>query len=571
MTRPTLIVLLLFTHLPASARADDTRADYLRSPVFYQLHGQRYGDPRNIELLRENKVVVDYHDPVELTPDFNWAGGIGQDFSWWVVFEELRFLLPVIASDDPADRKLARHWFMGWHTANRMSPYANKATWWALSTARRAMVLVYYLKREEMREPTDGELVDLLRASIREHQRHLAQPGSFEASNNHGVREALALFETTRVCPDDSLRALALERLRTVTHNSVSALGSHLEHAPAYHYVFLRWLDETASYLETIEGVDPGPVGDLGQVVGRMKANSYYYQDHRGVVPPVGDSDPVPVEAPYRRVDPPGPPSLFDPEAGYAVYKANDRDDRRYVVFCTQNREPLSKSHFHDDVLAVFFSYNGETILGDQGRYRYTWSADRRYFVSPPAHDTVYPYPLVWTGTQRYHVTLADSVWSTSSADTIRWAGAIGYGRQQVRREVLLPAGRPSVIVRDSLWTTPGAGAAPDTAAALAMTWNVGPDVVELAAVPSSQTGRYEWRLVTRAGREFRLSVEVSGHRSAPERGPREFTGSRHPMMGWYSPLFGRMEPSTAILFAVTPEPSMVVTTRVSMTRKNPK
>jgi hypothetical protein len=446
-----------------------------------------------------------------------------------------------------------------------MSPTRNKAAWWALTSARRAMVMVYYLAREEGRDDTDETLAGLLRDSIAEHQRYLAGEGAFEARNNHGLREALALFETTRVHPGEELRDLALERLLMVARDSVSPLGSHLEHAPYYQYVFLRWLDEAVTYLRTAPGVAPKPLAELGEILDHLLSAGYFFQDHAGVIPPIGDSDPVEVDGRYRDREWPGHSLHYDEPAGYAVYKGDGSGDSRYLVFTNQNREPFSKSHYHDDVLALFASYGGETILGDQGRYRYRWDAIRRYFVSPPAHNMVFPFDIVRSGRQKYHVTLADSVWQRGGGDTLCVGGRVEYRTGVVSREVLIPRDATTVIVRDLLHSRPSqAKSATDTIPELAMTWNIGPDVTDLTPVSTNAANVFAWHLSTKMGREFDLTVTVTGSADNPPTVVEEFEGSYEPRLGWYSPIFRSLEPSRVLLFSLTPSPDMVVTTRLS-------
>jgi hypothetical protein len=156
-------------------------------------------------------------------------------------------------------------------------------------------------------------------------------------------------------------------------------------------------------------------------------------------------------------------------------------------------------------------------------------------------------------------VTLADSVWQRSSGDTVCLGGRIAYGDELVTREVLIPDGGSTVVVRDALYTS-----ATDTAAALAMTWNIGPDVTGLTPVRTDAANTFAWRLDTRRGRVFDLTVVVTGSNDGPLPAPEDITGSVEPRLGWYAPRFRTLEPSRVLLFKLTPSPDLVVTTRLS-------
>ena len=83
-----------------------------------------------------------------------------------------------------------------------------------MTWAYRAMVFVYYLKTELLRDNPDADVVGMLRGAILEHQEFLSQPGNFDNVSNHGLIDALGLFETTRVYADPAAIRLADAHLR---------------------------------------------------------------------------------------------------------------------------------------------------------------------------------------------------------------------------------------------------------------------------------------------------------------------------------------------------------------------
>jgi hypothetical protein len=80
-------------------------------------------------------------------------------------------------------------WFDGWHATHLRYPeQINPARWGEpMSAAYRGMVLVYYLKTEEIREDIDAELVSRLRSVIRTPRDFLADPANFNRNSNHGM------------------------------------------------------------------------------------------------------------------------------------------------------------------------------------------------------------------------------------------------------------------------------------------------------------------------------------------------------------------------------------------------
>lgn len=564
---------------PVSAGAQGSQlGDYYTAPVFFELYGAHYTSERSLEALRAGRVQVYNYDPVPLD-GFDWTGGI-DDFTWWVTVEELRWLLPFIASDDAEERDVARRIMWDWHHAHPDSVEPNTGAWYPMTVAWRVMVMAYFLKTEEERPEKDDALLGMLRERIYEHQQKLLEPGNFEDRSNHGLVQGVALLESTRVIPDSDTRATGLQRLLHVAKVSVSDLGSHMEHSPQYHFVFLRWLDQFVDYLQLVPSLASPELDALTGVREKMRRVGYYYQDHAGVYPPIGDSEPDSVADVYGLPYPePGEPSFHDPQAGFAVFKGRG-DDRRYVVFANQNKRPRLKFHYHDDVLSVFFNDDGETILGDQGRYHYTWDDVRRYFFSPQAHNTVFPYSRLESGSPRYAIYVAAEVWADVTDTAVTYGGVVLHREGKVKREVTIPLGGRGVAVTDTIRGARPAGSPRklppqyDTEVRrgvmekrLAMTWNMGSDVADITQVDTGDGNRFEWRLMTKRGRAFAMTVTVDAPGGDAGVELSTVVGRESPLLGWQSPEFGRRVPSTVLLFALRPWPALYITTTVEPAR----
>ncbi|HEU4365675.1 MAG TPA: heparinase II/III family protein [Candidatus Krumholzibacteria bacterium] len=571
--RPVACLLLVLAVLAGAARGAPPGTpgegaldipppgDYLAHPVYYDLFLKRYSDPDDLPDLRAGRVRVQHYDAVDAA-DFAWERSSGTNYTWWMQMQEMRFLLPLISSRRESDRAIARDWLIRWfgaHMAGGLPPrlWGEPMTW-----AYRAMVFVYYLRTEERRREPDEDVVSILRGAILEHQRQLASGGFFDEQNNHGFIDALGLYETTRVYHDDAARRLALERLRTLAVKSVSAQGFHREHAPYYHFVVLRWLDEMVGYFARHPDVDADTEHELRGITGRMFTAAYYLQDQRGGIPQVGDTDSSSVFRFNRRYRvtraPGGAATCFDTDAGYAVYKGAARD-RRYVVF----RQPAGRidmrAHAHADGLSVLYAVDGETVLGDGGKYSYDKAGRREYFQSGWAHNTILPPRSGSEVSRAPRVTEHPA--SVPLPEGTRWQASLTYGSFCATRTVDIPRDARTLVVTDTVRVGTARAPAPVSATVL---WNIGPSVRSVENVHAGTDGLWAWRLTTHGGRRFVLSVRVTPADSITvaavglERG--------RAMLGWYSPAHGVARPAPVVSLVLGGE--AVVETRVDELRR---
>ena len=559
---------------PAATQADPALGNHLDSPVYYELNEEELlPSDANLDRLTDGLLTLRHFPAVEVS-GFDWSRGPVDDFSWWVQVEELRFLLPFIDSDRPGHRELATRWFKSWYGSQALNPTANEARWGEpMSAAWRVMVLVYFLKVVEVAPRPDSDLAGLLRETIQIHQAYLAAPEHFADNSNHGLVESMALLETTRVFPDRDLERLGLERMLGVVDVSVSPQGVHMEHSPVYHFVFLHWLQRFTSYLDDLPHLDPEATGELRGYCGRMAEAAYYMYDHSGVIAQIGDSDSVSVEDRYpefvveeRR----GRGAvLFDPESGYAVYKGDrKRGDKRYVVLANQTTAPDLHYHYHDDVLSVYYSHDGETILGDAGKYEYSYTNDRRYFTSPVAHNTVFPAQYVRTRRPKYSVFLADTTALVQDGRETSFFARAGHVSADVERTVRIGTGS-GIVVEDVLTWPPVMSEAErrlygtEKPQYSAMVWNLGPAVAAIERTVSDTSGVYEWNVNAWSGRRYRLRIEIEPGPAGARHTVEVLEGSRSPVMGWYSPAMFVKRRTPSILVMMRPEDIARVTTTV--------
>ncbi len=551
-----LAIIALLSCSPAEPLPPLPRgADLFQAPVYFERFHDKYAHHDDLPLLRAGKVRINLYQPVDVS-SFDWTLG-SSDYTWFMQMQELRFLLPLIGSERRGDRKLARSWLERWHNAHAGARVPAHKWGEPRTFAYRALVFVYYLKTERARPKPDADVVELLTQSLAVHQQFLERD-SFDGKNNLGLIEALGLMETTRVYPNDAARTLAFERVRAMMRKLVSPLGSELENSPAYHFVVLNWLEEINAYLHDLPGAPADVVRDVESVASRMRAAAYFLSDHTGRVPQVGDTDSMSVAAASDK--PPNASAHFwDRIAGYAAFKGVGRD-RRYLLLRIPLPGARLTEHMHSDALGLWFSDDGEVILGDAGRYTYTRGALRDYFVSAAAHNTVLPRfaPQERTPSHVYRPV----AWARdeSRGNSARWWAVVEEVNQRSARQVTIADGSASIVVVDSIETR---GRAPHDAPATVL-WNLGADVIHLELAGTNEAGTWWWNVVTRRGRQVRLSVTVHDYARARPR-VRALRGEESPMRAWYSPRWGVRRPVWGIEVVLNARPTAVLETRLTL------
>jgi hypothetical protein len=551
--RAALALVALTIH-PSNLAADAPRTtftgsipSYTEAPVFYEFAEGYYGDNNNLHSAHEGTLNVGVMGVVAID-NFNWSEG-GHMLSYWVAMENFRYLLPLIASDRPQDRSFVREWIRRWLDAHEKTPRPNAGAADAMSVGHRAMAFIWYLRKLHQSGDPDPAWIERIKKTLLTDQRFLQ--GAYGGASNHGFWEAMGLFETTRVHPDPSLARLALDRLAEMVDLSVSTQGLHMEHSPAYHFYVRDWLGQFVAYLGALDEMRWSGYPALVDAERRMGEAAYYLYDHGRNIPQIGDTDAqklrkreIPREANERR-----DPVLYDDQAGYAVYKDTGK---RYVVFRIQNEaHPIGMPfHCHDDVLAVYYSFGGEIIFSDPGRYSYDEGAPRQYYLSSTAHNTIVPRELLW---KKQYVKLAEEVSWQRELDRDVFSASLAGGR--ITRAVEVPRRASWIRVTDAM---EGSGE-------YAILWHLGPDVVEVYEIPARNdalSATYAWQLITRSRRKFELRVGIHTDALEPH-GVQIVQGQTEPYFGWYSPAQYVQAPARVIRIDLDVAGSARVTTSV--------
>ena len=202
------------------------------------------------------------------------------------------------------------------------------------------------------------------------------------------------------------------------------------------------------------------------------------------------------------------------------------------AVFCIQNKAHriVMPYHYHDDVLGVYYAYNGEIILSDQGRYSYGKGRFRDYFKSSAAHNTIIRTPEgLATAVLRasaHKIKRAEEVSWRHENDRDSFSASLDGGG--ITRLVEFPRRHPRIEVFDMVMDE----------GKHTILWHLGPDVTEVLQLPATSVSEhsartYTWELTTRSRRKFEMNITIQGETSHDIK---VIMGGRNPHLGWYSP-----------------------------------
>jgi hypothetical protein len=190
-------------------------------------------------------------------------------------------------------------------------------------------------------------------------------------------------------------------------------------------------------------------------------------------------------------------------------------------------------AHAHADALSIEVRHGGVDVLADPGTYCYHGEPQwRRYFRSTIAHNTLEldgtdqsasGGPFMWTRHARSQVLASRQNPEGLSV----WRGRhTGYGRRTVHlRSVEVDAASQILTVTDEVVAA--------AAHACRLAFHLGPGV---EARLDGTTATLSWRGGA-GGLELPSQLEWSLHR-----------GATAPPLGWYSPGFGRKEPTATLV-----------------------
>lgn len=255
---------------------------------------------------------------------------------------------------------------------------------------------------------------------------------------------------------------------------------------------------------------------------------------------------------------PPRAPQVF-PDAGITLLRSAPEDGPELWCRCDGGPHGFLSiaAHAHADALSVEVRHDGVEVLVDPGTYCYHGEPEwRRYFRSTRAHNTLEVDgvdqsesggPFLWSTHARTVVTRAD----TPDRGVQTWtAHHTGYARldpalRHERTVSLDPTARRLTFADALTMTRPHA---------TRLAWHLGPGM-SVRLVGSS--AHLSW-----SGAEGPVHATLVL--------PRALTWSAHrgetaPVLGWYSPAFGRRVPTTSLLGTGTVSSSVTLLTTLDL------
>lgn len=216
----------------------------------------------------------------------------------------------------------------------------------------------------------------------------------YSSLGNHTIAECVGLVFAGAVFRETEVGREWLEQgfslLRQELTHQIHADGGPAEQSFAYHrfVLDLYWL--------VTDFAARNGLADCSDLLGRLSSGEDFlasFQDERGTVPAIGDSDDgwavAPHIAPARRRAPAAAPGVTSfPESGYTVIRTASGG------LVTFDHGPLGMAplynHGHADALSVTFSLCGNPFLVDPGTYRYNNDPQARvWFKGTRSHNTV--------------------------------------------------------------------------------------------------------------------------------------------------------------------------------------
>jgi Heparinase II/III-like protein/Heparinase II/III N-terminus len=327
-----------------------------------------------------------YGSKAQLAPPIDWRQDPHGSRTWCYELHTLAWLKEPLArhaaSGDTATLAIARDIVLDWARAHQQGDgeLQSEFAWYDMAVGLRAPYIAYVLQAclaEEMLEEEDAEL--LVEAAQR-HGAFLARGENYAAANNHGLFEDEGLYLLASLLPElpaaEAWREMALLRVQANLEATVSFEdGAHLEHSPSYQLAILDLVARLAANVSELPELKP--------LLERMRRTAAWQTTPAGRMAQLGDTDDLPAPGWARDTARSLRGMNVLAEAGQ-VYV---RDGDSYLAVSAAHHSP---AHKHSDDTGLLLVENGQTILGDAGRWGYYEDeADRLYARSAAAHNVL--------------------------------------------------------------------------------------------------------------------------------------------------------------------------------------
>lgn len=417
----------------------------------------------------------------------------------------------------------------------------------AMECALRIPVFFFALKMLDNLTPDDdARILDAIQLHARLISKRLSL---YSSAGNHTVTEAVGLVFAGGIYRKTLLGRRWLEKGTRLLDNELAHQilpdGGPVEQSLNYHrfVLDLYWL--------AMDFLHRNSLGDVHHWQARLVDGESFlsaFEDRQGCFPSIGDSDDG--HAVAKGMSPSRDQRIgFDSgrmtfrDTGYSLIK-NER-----LVF-TFDHGSLGMgpffNHGHADALSVTLTVNDHQMIIDPGTYRYNGVPNwRRYFKGTRAHNTVtiddqdqavQETSFIWS--QPYQAALTAQI---QEGDTLFWsAGHNGYTRLRdsvYHQRSVLFFSQANFLIKDQFH---GAGMH-----RFQLNFHFHPDAI------FSQKG--SWWVVENGGGRIFIRL-VRGNFQL-------IKGSESPLMGWFSPSYGQIEPTSVLTHSITGIASDIVFT----------
>ncbi len=279
-----------------------------------------------------------------------------------------------------------REIIISWINSNkRFDPDLSNYAWGDHSTAKRSIVILFFLDYYKKYAEIDDEFANLVKKNINSALHFLSNSSNYTFPHNHGIYQDIALYfiacHLEKPSIRDKYQNLAIKRFQKQIKNSFSENGFHLENSPGYHFLTLQKCSEFVALLNDKSGLDT----DIIQLIELAENNKEILHIGDNFIPPIGDTEML------RDIDVILPDKSFfsvDSLAGYLHYRSPS-----HTLHVRANG--ISKTHSHNDAFSFIYSDEDRIIFTEAGFLNFSDSGDRKFTLSLQAHNTFLPIKLL--------------------------------------------------------------------------------------------------------------------------------------------------------------------------------
>jgi len=325
--------------------------------------------------------------PLDLPLD--WAADPFKDGNWRFQLNAWRMLDPYITAwfetGDPKHLENALRFIRDWYGFHIRDGKPNAFAWYDMSTGLRGQHIAVIENARQRGEITlTQQDADMLADLARLHIRQTRRDGI--TASNHGLFQLAGLALLCRSFPEDRACRTMDDYIRRefsiLMKGQFTDQGVHKEHSPDYHMFMMRAIERMGALGRYFADVN----------MDKVEAVALWLVFPNGANARIGDS-----EKTGKPLDTNPEPSCLSEEvcfavgdftkSGYAIIRDLPSNAPDSMLFVTGMAH--SGVHRHADALSFELFEAGRFVFIDGGKYGYDDTARRRYVLTSDAHNTV--------------------------------------------------------------------------------------------------------------------------------------------------------------------------------------